>query len=58
MGVDTSDVNIEIEGGDNDEKDDAEMNDEPSNTHAAILGRIQEIEFETKMIKAIRKACK
>ena len=41
MGVDTSDVNIEIEGENNDEKDDAEMNDEPSNIHAAILGRIQ-----------------
>ena len=41
MGVDNSDVNIEIEGGNTDEKDDAEMNDEPSNIHAAVLCRLR-----------------
>ena len=53
MGIDDSADNIGIEG---ENKDDSEMNEEPSNVYEAVLAKIAEIEFETELIKAIREA--
>ena len=44
---------LELRGGD---EDDAEMNEEPSNVHAAVLARHAEIEFESNLVRAIHEA--
>ena len=55
MGQVANEEDIGIEGGN---QDDAGTVEEPSNAHAAVLANTKEIQFESKMIKAIRQAAR